>query len=291
MNNQKTIDPTIQVVETLKYVKEFNGTTILIKLGGAALEDMTVVKRLCSDLAFTRAAGISLVIVHGGGKAINAQLKIKGIEWSFHEGQRITTPEMMDEIEMVLAGKSNQALVRTLNSAGLPAVGLTGTDGNLLECVKSNPKLGEVGEVKKVNVELIKSYLDGQKESGKGYIPVIAPIGVGPQGEALNINADWAASKIAQALGIEKLIYMTDQDGILDNEGKLVAKLCVQDLEKQITEGVVTGGMLAKTQTIIDGINNGITQIHIINANRPHSLIEELFTDRGIGTICQYRFE
>jgi acetylglutamate kinase len=285
-HNKERFQPVEAVIETLKYVEKFNGLSILIKLGGAALEDMDLVGRLCRDLALIRAAGIKLIIVHGGGKAINAELERHGISWDFIEGQRVTSPEMMGIIEMVLTGKNNQNLVRTLNASGVKAVGLSGTDAGAIRCQALSKELGQVGRIMDIDTELIQSYLDSQRESGQGYIPVFAPIGIGDDGEAYNINADWAASKIAQALNIHKLIYLTDQDGILDQAGEVITRLQMPDLQNLADSETVSGGMLAKVNTIMDALNGGIDAVHIINGKRHHSLIQELFTDEGIGTLC-----
>jgi acetylglutamate kinase len=271
------------VVSTLKYLKQFSGQTILIKLGGAALQDEGLVKDLCEDLSLIRSVGVKLVLVHGGGPAINEELTLRGISWEFFEGQRITTPEMMDVIEMTLCGKMNRKIVRTLNRFGVPAVGVSGTDASTLVCKKQNEKLGQVGKITNVNTKVINSLLES------GSIPVIAPIGVGLKGEAYNINADWAATRVAQALEIQKLLFLTDQDGILDPEKKLIPEVDAGELEHLIETNVVTGGMLAKVRTILHGLKNGVKDIHILNAKDSHGLIKELFTDTGVGTVCRVR--
>lgn len=277
------------VVDTLKYVKKFAGETVLIKLGGAALQDASLVGSLCDDLALIRAVGVSLVIVHGGGPSINEELTTHGIQWKFIDGQRVTTPEMMDIVEMVLCGSVNRRIVRTLNHAGVRAMGMSGSDAKTLLCKQSNPELQQVGAIEEVDPTFINLILNSQTEPGKGCIPVVAPVGYGRDGRAYNINADWAASKIAQALNIRKIIYLTDQDGILDAEKKLISEIDAGELEQLIESGVVQGGMLAKARTMIDGLKNGVADIHILNARRPHCLVEELFTDRGVGTVCRSR--
>ncbi len=281
------IDNINDVIHTLKYVRRFSGQSILVKLGGSALQDVELVKTLCEDLALIRSIGISIVLVHGGGPIISEELTRRGIKSEFFEGQRITTPEMIDVIEMVLCGKINRRIVRTLNNCGIKAVGLSGTDANMLLCRGDEPKLQNVGVIQSVNTEFLSMYL--KKDERQTIIPVIAPVGVDEDGQALNINADWAASRITQALGINKLIYLTDQDGILDSNGKLISELDSAELEDLIRKGIVTGGMLAKTKTILHALKNKVQNIHIINSKRPHSLIEELFTNSGIGTVCSLR--
>jgi acetylglutamate kinase len=274
---------------TLSYVKRFAGTTVLIKLGGAVLEDPSLVASICGDLTLIRSVGVQVVLVHGGGAAINRELTARGITWEFLDGQRITTPEMMDVIEMVLCGHVNRKIVRTLNKSGVRAVGLSGADGSTLLCKQAKAKLGQVGLIEKVNPALIETILKTQGDSGVGTIPVIAPIGVGRLGQPYNINADWAAARVAEALGVKKILFLTDQEGILSPTGSVIPELDAGELEMLIETGVVKGGMLAKTQTILHALRNGVTDIHVLNARRPHGLIEELFTDKGIGTVCRLR--
>lgn len=276
------------VLATLSYVKRFTGKTVLIKLGGAALQDSELVTQICEDLTLIRSVGVSVVLVHGGGPSINRELTLRGIQWEFIDGQRVTTPEMMDVIEMVLCGSVNRRIVRTLNQSGVRAVGMSGVDASLLLCKQADPRLGQVGKIEQVNTTFVQSVL-GTQEAGVGAIPVIAPIGIGRKGEAYNINADWAASRIAQALGIQKLLFLTDQDGILDGGQKLIEELDAGELETLIETGVVKGGMLAKAQTIVHALRNGVSDVHVLNARRPHGLINELFTDHGVGTVCRLR--
>lgn len=290
------VDVNKQVVEALHYVKQFSGSTILIKLGGSILDDTQLIKQLCEDLSLARAVGIAVVVVHGGSKAIEHELKLNEITWQFHEGQRVTTPEMMDIIEMVLCGQVNRVLVRTLNSVGVPSCGLAGSDTNLLLCrthldSQGKDTLGRVGEIISVNQRVIQPYIDEQLHHYHGRIPIIAPIGVNAQGQAMNINADWAAVKIAEALNITKLIYLTDQDGIYDEQRQLISEIDKLGLQKLIANQVVKDGMLTKTNTIISALNSGIDNIHILNARREHALIQELFTEKGVGTVCKIRSE
>lgn len=277
------------VVETLDYVKRFSGLKILIKLGGSILEDMNRVKHLCEDLSLLKAAGIDIIIVHGGSKAINQELEHRKITSEFHEGQRITTIEMIECIEMVLCGHVQKNIVRTLNTMGVNAIGLTGSDNNMLLCSRVSEKLGEVGQIDKVDVSLLEQCFS-TSQTMPGVIPVISPIGVDSQGNALNINADWAASAIAKALNIHKLIYLTDQDGIYDGTGELLSELDAGQLKELIDQGIVEDGMLTKVKTIISALQQGISHIHILNAKYRHVLLAELFTDEGVGTICRSRF-
>lgn len=274
---------TSDVIATLSYVKRFSGQTILIKLGGAALQDRALVHAICEDLNHIRSVGVKVVLVHGGGPSINQELKARGIAWEFIDGQRVTTPEMMEVIEMVLCGLVNRRIVRTLSGAGVRAIGMSGTDASTLLCQQFSPTLGQVGQIHKVDTQVIDSILRSDT------VPVIAPVGVGLEGEAFNVNADWAASRIAQALGIQKVLFLTDQEGILDKNAKLIPELDAAQLESLIESGVVHGGMLAKAQTVIHALRHGVSELHILNARRPHGLIEELFTEGGVGTICRLR--
>lgn len=277
------MDRTKEIIDTLSYVKKFSGQTLLIKLGGAALQNSELVNSICEDLNYIRSVGVKVVIVHGGGPSINQELKARGIEWKFIEGQRVTTPAMMEVIEMVLCGLVNRRIVRTLNGAGVRAMGMSGADASTLICEQASAQLGQVGHINRVDTAFIHSLLEA------GIVPVIAPVGVGLEGEAFNINADWAASRIAQALGIKKMIFLTDQNGILDLQGHLIQELDAAQLESLIEKNVVQGGMLAKTKTILSALANGVSEVHILNAGRAHCLIEELFTVGGVGTICRLR--
>jgi acetylglutamate kinase len=277
---------TDQVIETLKYVKAFCGHRILVKISGSALNDKALVQNLCEDFAYMRAAGISLVIVHGGGLVINETLKSAGIEWTFHQGLRVTTPKMMNIIEDVMVKNVNATLVNTLNENGVRAQGFSGKTQGLLTCVRMDKHLGEVGQVVKVQAEQIEALLNSQKQSMQGTIPVVAPIGVDDNGHALNVNADWACVALAKALKVQKMIYLTNEDGIYTKEKFLISTVDTKGLKDLIADETATGGMAVKCQTIINALEAGIDHVHIINGVRPHALIQEIFTDQGVGTIC-----
>ncbi len=277
------------VLTALKYVKKLSGATVLVKLGGAALKDIDSCTSLFEDIALMRSVGISIVAVHGGGPMINAELTARGIAWEFIDGQRVTTPEVMEVIESVLGGVVNRKIVRALNLAGIPAVGLTGVEASTLSCRPAGPKLGQVGDIHEVDASLIQTILGAKTKDGLGAIPVIAPIGIGADKDTFNINADWAASRIAQSLGIQKMVFLTDQTGILNPQGKVIPELDAGDLEGLIQSGTVTGGMLVKTKTILEALKNGVGAIHVLDGKRPHVLAEELFTESGAGTVCRLR--
>ena len=272
---------------TLGYVKRFAQKRIVFKLGGAALQNDQLVQGLCEDLLLLRSLGVDVIVVHGGGPAINQELTLRGISWEFIGGQRKTTPEMMQIIEMVLCGSVNRRIVRELHQGGGRAIGISGTDARTLVCRPAGEHLGQVGVVEKVNKTLLETILN--LPTAPRTVPVVAPLGIGRDGSSYNVNADWAATHIAVALEACKLIFVTDQDGILNSDGKLLSELDAGDLEGLIEQKVVSGGMLAKTQTIIHALNSGITEVHVINGKRPHALLEELFTDHGVGSLCRMR--
>ncbi len=278
-----------EVLASLGYVKQFTGSTIVVKLGGSILQDDGLLSQICEDIALVRAVGVKVVLVHGGGPAINEELTRKAITWEFVEGLRVTTPEMMSVIETVLSGNVNRRIVRGLNHAGLRAVGFSGMDAGTLICKQADKRLQLVGEIERVNTQLIDLILAMEDDLGFRGVPVIAPIGAGRDGQAYNINADWAASRVASAMGVTKMLFLTDQDGILDQDMKLIPELDAGELVQLIEDGTVKGGMLAKARTILHAIQNKVTDVHIMNARRSHAIVEELFTDRGVGTVCRLR--
>ncbi len=259
-----------------------NSSPIVIKLGGSALNDPKITSSLSRDVAQASTFRSPLLVVHGGGPAINEELTFRGISWEFHQGQRITTDEMMDTIEMVLCGKVNRQIVRSINSYGISAIGLSGTDANILLCNRYNGVLGNVGAIQTVNVK----FLSALMMANPGMVPVIAPVGTDGNGNALNVNADWAASKIAQSMGTQTLIYLTDQDGILDANGTLIQDICSDELSDLIQLSIVKGGMLAKVNTIISALQCGIENVYIVNAKQPEVLLKVL-TGEIVGTRCR----
>ena len=271
--------------ETLTYVKQLYGSRLLIKLGGSVLEDAALVERLCIDLSLLQAAGITPIIVHGGGRAIDKALQVQGLTSTFHQGLRVTDPKMMDTIEATLCGQVNKRLVRQLNACGARAVGLSGSDDHLLQCTVLAPEYGLVGNIEQVNTLLLEQLLAATGQTP--VIPVIAPIGVDASGQALNVNADWAASRIALALGMHKLMYLTDQDGILDANGQTLSQLTAEQLQHLIDHSVVQCGMLTKVKTVLNALQHGLDHIHIINAKKNHAILDELFTHQGSGTLCR----
>ena len=274
------------LLEALPYIREFRGKTVVIKYGGAAMERADLKEPFALDVILLRLVGMKPVIVHGGGPQIGSLMKRLGKEPRFVGGMRVTDEETVEIVEMVLVGKINQEIVGLINHHGGKAVGLSGKDAGLLRARKRKHRLptgeevdlGLVGEVELVNVEPIRLLEDN------GFIPVIAPVGVGSEGETYNINADLVAGEVAAALGAEKLIHLTDVQGILDSAGKLVSTLSRKEAERLVTAGVIDGGMLPKVESALRALEGGTAKVHIIDGRVPHAILLELFTREGVGT-------
>jgi acetylglutamate kinase len=271
------------LVEALSYISRFTKTRAVIKYGGAAMVKDSLKASFTNDINLLRSAGLLPIVVHGGGPEITHTLEKLGNGRSeFVDGQRITGPDDVKVVEMVLTGKVNTELVSLLNQRTSAAVGVSGKDAGLLRAKKllgqGGRDLGMVGEVESVNADFLEVLLD------KRYVPVISPIGMGDDGQAYNINADTAAAAVASALRAEKLIYLTDVAGILDH-GELVSEIRASELRRRLEAGTIKGGMLAKAQSALTALEGGVKSVHIIDGRTPHSLIAELFTDRGVGTL------
>ena len=271
------------LVEALSYISKFTGTRAVIKYGGAAMVKDSLKAAFANDINLLRSAGLLPVVVHGGGPEITHTLEKLGSGRSeFIDGQRITGPDDLKVVEMVLTGKVNTELVSLLNQRTAKAVGISGKDAGLLRAKKLLSKdgrdLGMVGEVESVNAELLETLL------AKAYVPIVSPIGMGEDGQAYNINADTAAAAIAVALRAEKLIYLTDVAGILEN-GELITDIRASELRAKIASGAIKGGMVAKANAALSALAGGVQSVHILDGRTPHSVIAELFTDRGVGTL------
>ncbi len=279
------------LIEALPYIRFFSGMTLVIKYGGHAMVDQQLKEDFAGDITLMKLIGLNPVVVHGGGPQINKVLERMGISSRFVRGMRFTDQETMDVVEMVLGGNVNKSIVGQINRQGGKSVGLTGKDGGLLLAEKLHimhqpdenkpPEIldpGLVGKVTRVNAELLNTL------STQGFIPVIAPVGVGTAGETFNINADLVASKVAGALVSGRLIYLTDVDGLLDSRGRLITSVDAQTVSEMIREGTITGGMIPKVEYALDALKNGVEKVQIINGTRRHALLLELFTDQGIGT-------
>ncbi len=279
------------LLEVLPYIKRFYGKTIVIKYGGHAMGDDNLKEMFAMNVVMMKYIGINPVIVHGGGPQIGAFLKKLGKDSKFVRGMRVTDEETMDIVEMVLTGKVNKEIVGLINNHGGRAVGLSGKDGNIIEAekyilstekAKDTPPeiidIGMVGRVRKVNSGLIESLIVD------GFIPVIAPTGAGDRGETYNINADIVAGEVAAALGAEKLILLTDVEGILDGKGRLINSINNVEAEELIEDGTIIGGMYPKVKCCIKALRNGVGKTHIIDGRLDHAVLLEIFTDSGIGT-------
>lgn len=278
------------LMEALPYIRRFAGRTFVIKYGGHAMSDERLKESFALDVIMLKSLGINAVIVHGGGPQINETLKRYGIVSEFVRGMRVTDSETMAVVEMVLVGQVNKEVVGYLNQHGGKAVGLCGKDGTLLLSKKLLQELpgengeveqvdiGYVGDVIKVNTDLIKTLEQG------GYLPVIAPVGVGPEGESYNINADVVAGRVAAALNAEKLILLTDTPGVLDKDKQLIPKIKVAQIHGLIENESITGGMIPKVVCCAEALRDGVRKSHIIDGRMEHSVLLEIFTDVGIGT-------
>jgi acetylglutamate kinase len=278
------------LMEALPYIQRFYGKTFVIKYGGSAMVDEELKASFAQDIVLLKYVGINPVVVHGGGPQIDQTLERMGITSRYVRGMRVTGPETIDVIEMVLVGKVNKEIVALINRHGGMAVGLSGKDGDLIlarkMCVKvsSNGQtpevvdIGMVGEVIGINPMVINS-LDENK-----FIPVIAPVGVGKQGETYNINADLVAGQVAEALGAEKLILLTDVKGVCDQKGELLSTVKISQARKLIQEGVVGEGMIPKVECCMDALKGGVGKTHIIDGRVKHAVLLEIFTKEGVGT-------
>ena len=269
------------LMEAMPWIHSKSQTTMVVKYGGAAMEDESLCRSVMDDIELMKLMGIRVVLVHGGGKAINRLLGALEIPVSFKDGLRVTDDATMEVVAEVLIGKVNQDLVWLLNEYGKNAVGITGVDGKTLKCRQVDPELGHVGEIVEVNTRLIETVLD------QGYIPVIASVGCGPEG-LYNINADVAASKVAQALGAHTLAYLTDVDGLfadLGDEESLISSLTRKETHEILESGELSSGMIPKIASIAEALDAGVHDVRIMNGTFPHALLLESFTDAGVGTI------
>jgi acetylglutamate kinase len=290
-NVKKSMERAEILLEALPYIRRFYNKTIVIKYGGHAMIDDELKDSFARDVVMMKFIGIHPVVIHGGGPQIGDFLKKLGIDSKFVQGMRVTDEETMNIVEMVLVGKVNKEIVGLINRHGGKAVGLSGKDGNLIraekyylseEKAKDTPPeiidIGLVGKVMAINAGLIESIEQG------GFIPVIAPTGVGENGETYNINADIVAGEVAAALKAEKLILLTDVEGVLDNEGHLINTMNDRDVVDMIQEGTIKGGMFPKVKCCMKALKGGVKKTHIIDGRLKHAILLEIFTDMGIGT-------
>jgi len=288
---QELINKAKVLTEALPWIKRFYGQTIVIKYGGNAMVEEALKESFARDIILMKYIGLNPVVVHGGGPQIGEVLKSMGIESRFEQGMRVTDAATMGVVEMVLGGKVNKEIVANINRHGGKAVGLTGKDGGLLtarklEMTKVNPEtltpeiidIGMVGEVDQVNPQVIEVL------EASNFIPVIAPVGIGADGRSYNINADLVAGRVAGALKAEKLILLTDIEGVKDKQGQLISTIDIRKVPELIKDGTLQGGMIPKTNCCVDAVKAGVGKTHIIDGRMEHACLLEIFTDKGIGT-------
>lgn len=267
--------------EALPWIKNITGKTVVIKYGGSAMESAELRRDVMSDIVLLKILGVNVVIVHGGGKAINRAFDRLNFPVEFKNGQRVTTPEAMDVVRQVLVGEVNQDLVASINRHGNLAVGVSGADAGTLMCSTLDPELGRVGKIEQVNT----GYLENLMKMD--YIPVVATVGIGEDGGYYNVNADVAAGHVAAAIGAHKVIYLTDVNGVyLDFNDKetLISNMSLREMEAMLAKGDVDAGMIPKLQSCCYALRAGVFRSHVINGKIPHSLLLELLTDKGVGT-------
>ena len=282
------------LTEALPYIQRFAGRTVVIKYGGNAMTDDRLKAGFARDVVLMKTVGINPVVVHGGGPQIGRLLERLGKESEFVQGMRVTDAETMDVVEMVLGGLVNKDIVNLINRHGGQAVGLTGKDGDLIRARKLRMTLpetderpseiidiGHVGEVDSIDASVVNMLVQGD------FIPVVAPIGVGEDGFSYNINADLVAGKMAEVLGAEKLILLTNTRGLLDADGELLTGLSTADVDRLIADGTIHGGMLPKIRCALDAVKSGVRSAHIIDGRVEHAVLVELFTDEGVGTLIR----
>lgn len=283
---QEFIQKASILIEALPYIRDFDGKTVVIKYGGAAMENPTLRKSVAEDITLMKFVGMNPVVVHGGGPEINRRLKALNVDTTFHNGLRITDEETIRVVEMVLAGTVNKEIVALLNTAGGNSVGICGKDGNLLHAQRielpDGADVGFVGHVTNVKTEIIDTLCRS------GFIPVVAPLATDPDGNTWNINADTAAGEIAAALNAEKLVFMTDTPGLLrdaEDPDSLIHRIDRDEIAKLKDSGVIAGGMIPKVDSCLVALEQGVRKTHIIDGRVPHALLLEIFTTQGLGTL------
>ncbi len=279
------------LIEALPYIKKFYGKIVVIKYGGNAMINDELKDAIMKDIVLMKYVGIKPVLVHGGGPAISSMLEKMGVESRFVNGLRITDDQTMEIAQMVLAGKVNKEIVSLLNKNGARAVGICGKDAGFIKVDKmyagtgeSRQDIGWVGEVKEINTEIIDVLTD------KGFIPVIAPVGEGPDGESYNVNADYVAGAVAWSINADKLVLLTDVEGVMDSrdgKNRLLSRINEEEAGELIRENVINGGMIPKINCCLEALKKGVEKAHIINGTVMHSLLLEIFTNKGIGTMIE----
>ena len=284
------------LTQALPYIQRFTGKTVVVKMGGSAMVDSELKDSFARDVVLMKLVGLNPIVVHGGGPQIGELLDRLGISTEFVDGMRVTDSATMDVVEMVLGASVNKQIVSTIHRNGGKAIGITGKDGQFIrarkmEVAQDNPGLqaaeiidiGHVGDVDAIDTDVLDTI------TASNFIPVIAPIGVGEDGASYNINADLVAGKLAEVLQAEKLMLLTDVEGLLDDAGKVMTGLTRSQVDELIADGTIQGGMLPKIRCALDAVNNGVNSVHIIDGRVPHAVLLEVFTDEGVGTVITPR--
>jgi acetylglutamate kinase len=287
LDREEALNVANVLTEALPYIRRFIGKTIVVKYGGNAMVDDALTQGFAQDIVLMKLVGMNPVVVHGGGPQIGSLLEKLGIQSEFIAGMRVTDAATMDVVEMVLGGTVNKAIVSLLNQAGGKAIGITGKDGGLIHARKMLMKdasgkaldIGFVGEVERINRDVVDTLVNSD------FIPVIAPVGVGADGQSYNINADLVAGKVAEALHAEKLVLLTNVAGLQDKSGNVLTGLSTKQVDGLIADGTIYGGMLPKIQCALDAVKGGVTSSHIIDGRVEHAVLLEIFTDSGVGTL------
>ncbi len=283
MNNEFTNAERAEVLtQALPHIQKYNGQIVVVKYGGNAMINENLKQQVMEDIVLLHLVGVKVVLVHGGGPEISELMSRLGKKAEFVDGLRVTDKETVDIVQMVLAGKVNKTLVNLIEMKGGKAIGISGMDGHLIQAKVKNPKLGYVGEITKVNIKPVTDLLE------KGYIPVISTLGCDREGNAYNINGDTAAARIAGALGAKRLIMMTDIAGVLrdkDDISTLIPHITVSEAKQLFDEGIISGGMIPKVDCCIEAINHGVKKVIIMDGRVPHSILMELLTNEGAGTM------
>ena len=273
------------LAEALPYIQRYEGSTIVIKLGGHAMTAKSSMDNFARDIVLIKQCGVNPVIVHGGGPMINKVLSDLKIESQFADGKRITDNKTMEVVEMVLSGNINKSIVNAINNQGGKGVGLSGKDANMIQCEQDNPKLGFVGKIMNINTDIVQKFLKSD------FIPIIAPIGFGVKGETFNINGDTAAGAIASGLLADRLLLLTDVVGVKDSDDKLIHQLTIEEARSLIDRGIINSGMIPKVNTSIKAIEEGVRASVIIDGRVDHACLLELFTSHGVGTLFKRSFD
>ena len=280
-NASESVSTARTLAQALPYIQRYDGATIVIKLGGHAMSDDEAMANFAQDIVLMKQCNLNPIIVHGGGPSINHFLEKVQIKSEFIDGKRVTDSESILIVEMVLSGSVNKNIVSAINKQGGKAIGLSGKDADLIICEPDNPQLGFVGKPSKINPEILKIFLESD------FIPVVAPIGVGTDGQTYNVNADTAAGAIAASLLADRLLLLTDVDGVKNKDGDLLTKLSISDVKDLIADGSIVKGMIPKTETAIEALQGGVRATVILDGRAQNACLLELFTDYGAGTLIR----